>query len=99
MACSSQHITYLCYPPDVLVPVFLGEAQILVEAEPNIVAVKSVCCESEMQKVLLERGCDGGFSGCGEAGKPDGEALLLAEAVALSAGERWVPCNVAELQC
>jgi hypothetical protein len=52
-----------------------------------------------MQEVLLKCGRDGRFAGRGKTGKPDGEALLFAEAVALSAGERWVPGDVAEVQC
>lgn len=46
--------------------------------------------------MLLEGSCDCGLSGCGEAGEPDGEAFLLAVGVALCAGERWVPGDVAE---
>jgi hypothetical protein len=45
--------------------------------------------------VLLERSRDGRLSGCREAGKPDGEALLLAGCVALCAREGRVPGDVA----
>jgi hypothetical protein len=48
--------THLCYPPDVLVSVFLCKAEVLVEAEAHIVAIKAVCCESKMEEVLL-KGC------------------------------------------
>lgn len=46
--------------------------------------------------MLLERGRDCGLAGCGEAGKPYREAFLLAEAIALSARERWVPGDIAK---
>ena len=104
LATSSSHVnlhvvTYLCYPPNVLIPVLLGEAQVFVEAEAHIVAVETVRSESKVQKMLLKSCRNGGFAGCGEAGKPDGEALLLAESVALSTGKRWVPGNVAGEKC
>jgi hypothetical protein len=92
-------LTYLCYPPDVLVPVLLGEAQVFVQAEAHVVAVETVGGIAQVEQVLLERGCDCGLAGGGEAGEPDGEAFLLAETVALSAGQRWVPCDVAGAQC
>tara|TARA_R110002003_G_scaffold198_25_gene15618 strand:- start:26891 stop:27175 length:285 start_codon:yes stop_codon:yes gene_type:complete len=91
-------VTYLCYPPDVLVPVLLAETKVFVEPEAHVVAIETVRGVSEMQEMLLEGCCDGRFAGCGKAGEPDGEALLFAEFVALSAGERRVPCNVAEAQ-
>jgi hypothetical protein len=84
----------LCYPPDVLVPVLLGEAQVLVEPEAHVVAVEAVRGVSEVQEVLLERGCDGGFARGGQAREPDCEALLLAVLVALGAGEGRVPGDV-----
>jgi hypothetical protein len=93
------YATYLCYPPDVLISVLLTEAQVLVQAETHIVAVEAVRGESEMEKVLLECGCDGRFAGCGKTGKPDGEALLFTETVALGARERWVPCDVTAIEC
>ena len=46
--------THLCYPPNVLIPVLLREAQVLIEAEADIVAVEPVRREAEMQQVLLE---------------------------------------------
>lgn len=90
---------HLSYPADVLVPVLLAEAQVLVEPEAHIVAVEAVRGESQVQEMLLERGCDGRLARGGEAGEPDSEALLLAETVALSAGEGRVPGDVAEETC
>lgn len=49
-----------------------------------------------MEEVLLEGGGDGGFARGGQAGEPDGEALLLAEGLALGAGEGRVPGDVAK---
>jgi len=102
IACSSllrRHHTYLRYPPNILIPVLLGEAQILVEAEAHIIAVKTVRSVSKVQKVLLERCRDGGFARRREAGEPDGEAFLLAVAIALGAREGRVPCDVAGVVC
>lgn len=87
--------THLCYPADVLIAVLLGEAKVLVQPKAYIVAVETVCAVPEVQEVLLEGCCDGGFARCRETGEPDCEALLLAECVALSARERGVPCDVA----
>lgn len=56
--------TYFCYPPDVLIPVFLCESKIFVQAEAHVVAIETVGCESEVEQVLLERGRDCGLSGC-----------------------------------
>lgn len=80
---------------DVLVAVLLGETQVLVQAEANIVAVEAVGGEPEVQQVLLEGGGDGGLARCRQAGEPDGEALLLAEGLALGAREGRVPGDVA----
>lgn len=87
--------TYLSYPPDILIAILLRKPQILVQSESHIVAVETVRRETQVQKVLLERCGDGGFTGRGEAGEPDCEAGLLAEFVALAAREGWVPCDVA----
>ena len=51
--------SHLCYPPDVLISALLVEAQVLVQAEAHIVAVQTVCCEPEVEQVLLERRGDG----------------------------------------
>lgn len=84
---------------DVLVAVALGEAEVLVEAEADVVAVEAVGGEAEVQEVLLESGGDGGLSRGGEAGEPDCEAALGAELVALAAGEGGVPGDVAGEDC
>lgn len=48
-----------------------------------------------MEKVLLEGGRDGGLAGSGETSQPKGEALLAIVAIALLAGETFVPGDVA----
>lgn len=53
---------------DVFVAVSLGEAQVLVEAEADVVAVEAVGGDAEVEEVLLEGCCDGGLAGCREAG-------------------------------
>lgn len=45
--------------------------------------------------MLLKGGRDSRFSRRGESGKPDCEATLLAEVIALGAREGGVPCDVA----
>lgn len=87
----------LCDAANVLVAVLFGKAQVLVQAEADIVAVEAVGGEAQVQKVLLEGGGDGGFSRGGQAGEPDGEALLLTVGFALGAREGRVPGDVAGL--
>ena len=48
-----------------------------------------------MKEVLFKSSRDGGLPRCGETSEPDCEATLLAECVALAAGERRVPGDVA----
>lgn len=86
---------YLSNAPDVLVPVLLAEAKVLVQSKADVVAIETVGSEAQMKQVLLKRSCDRRLSRRRETGKPDGEARLLAECVALSAREGRVPCNVA----
>ena len=91
----SRNRAHLCYPPDVLIPALLIEAQVFVEAEAHVVAIETVCCEAEVEQVLLKRSGDGRLARGGQASEPNGEAALLAECVALAAGERRVPGDVA----
>lgn len=85
----------LCYPADVLFSVFRREAQVLVQAEANIVAVKPVASEALLQQMLFECGCDRRLAGSRETGEPDRAAFLLAECAALLARKASVPGNVA----
>ena len=86
---------YLGDPSNVFIPVLLREAQVLVQAKSHIVAVQTVGCEAEVQKVLFECSGDGRLSGGAEAGEPDCKAALLAECVAFATREGWVPGDVA----
>jgi len=87
--------THLGDTSDVLVTVLLAKAQVLVQPEAHIVSVESVYSQTLLQEVLLESDGDGGLSGGGQTGEPEGETLLLAELIALGARERCVPCDVA----
>lgn len=90
----ARGITYLCNPSNVLVAILLRKPEVLVQSEAYIVAIKTVCCESEVKQVLLQSCCNGGFAGCGETCEPDREAALLAVCVALAAGQGRVPGDV-----
>lgn len=83
---------------DVLVAVLLGEAQVLVEPEADVVAVEAVGVDAELQQVLLEGCGDGGLARGRETGQPQGEAALAVELVALGAREGRVPGDVAVLR-
>lgn len=87
--------TYLADASYVLVAVLVGEAEVLVEAEAHVVAVKTVGGEPEVQEVLLERRGHRRLARGREAGEPQREALLLAQVVALGAREGRVPGDVA----
>lgn len=80
---------------DVLDAVLVGEAEVLVEAEADVVAVKAVGGQTEVQQVLLEGGRDGRLARRRQASEPEGEALLLAKLAALGPRKRRVPDNVA----
>ena len=47
-----------------------------------------------MEQVLFKGDGDGGFTAGGEAGEPEGEALLAAQRRALVVGEAVVPCDI-----
>ena len=90
-----KELGYFADSADVFVAVLLGEAEVLVQSESYVVAVKTVRGDAQVQEVLLESYCHGGLAGGGETGEPEGQAALLAELVALFAQERGVPCDVA----
>lgn len=70
---------HLGYTADVLFAIRGGEAEILVKAEADIVAVEAVGGVVVVEEVLLEGGGDGRFARGGEAGEPDGETFLMAK--------------------
>ena len=86
---------YLSYPANVLIPVLLREAKVLVQAEAHVVAVQPVRRHAQVQQVLLQRRGHRRLARRRQAREPDGEALLLAEALALLAREGGVPGDVA----
>jgi len=85
--------------PDVLLSVLGREAKILVQAEPDVIAIESVGLETKVEEVLLESNGDGGLARGRETSEPDGGTLLLAEVGALLTGETRVPCDVAVALC
>lgn len=84
--------------PDVLFAVLGREAQVFVQAEPNVVAVEAVGGQVVWfpQKGLLQGDGDGRFATCRQARQPDGQAGLTTErgTNAVSQGS-WMICNVA----
>jgi len=85
--------------PDVLLSVLGREAKILVQAEPDVIAIESVGLETKVEEVLLESNGDGGLARGRETSEPDGGTLLLAEVGTLLTGETRVPCDVAVALC
>lgn len=80
---------------DVLNAVLVAEAQVLVQAETDIVAIETVGSQAQVQEVLLQGGSNGRLARSGQTSEPEGEALLLAELGAILARQRRVPNNVA----
>lgn len=91
-------VTYLGNAADVLVAVLLREAQVLVQAEADIVAVEAVGGQADVEEVLLQRGRDRRLARGRQPREPDGEAPLAAQLVPLVARERRVPGDVAALR-
>lgn len=87
--------TYLRDTTNVLVTVLFREAEILVQAETDVVAVKTVGSDAQVQQMLLESGSDSRLARCRQTSEPEGQATLLAKLIALLARKRWVPGNVA----
>ena len=73
-------------PAGILVPALLVEAEVVVEAEADVVAVEAVGELLEVEEVLLERAADRGLAAGAEASEPDRRAALLQEADALLGG-------------
>lgn len=87
--------SYLCNSANVLVPVRLREAQILIQPKAHIVAIQTVRAHTKVQKVLLERRRNGRLSGRRETSEPDRVSALSAERLTLAAAEGLVPGDVA----
>ena len=54
--------TNLTDPPNVLISVLLTKPQILIQTKAHVIAIQTVCCETQVEEVLLKRCRDGGFS-------------------------------------
>ena len=67
---STMSFDYLGDAADVLDAVGIGEAQILVEAVADIVAVEQIGEMALRMELLLDQIGDGRFAGAGEAGEP-----------------------------
>ena len=73
---------------NVLVAISLAEAQVLVQAEADVVTVQAVGVDTTVtDQLVLQFHSDGRLARGGEAGQPDGETLLLAQLGALGTGE------------
>lgn len=94
-----EELGHLGDTADVLVAVGFGEAQVLVQAETDVVAVEAVGGETQVQEVLFQGGSNRGFARCGKAREPDGKPALGAQAEALGAREGGVPGYVAVRAC
>ena len=64
---------------DVLDPVGVGEAEVLVEAVADVVAVEQVGVAAERVQPLLDQVGDGRLAGAGQAGEPQHARLLALE--------------------
>ena len=92
---ASASAAYLGDATNVLVAVLLGESEILVQAEADVVAVESVGGQANVKQVLLKSRGDGRLARSRQSGKPNGEAALATELIALVPRERRVPCDIA----
>lgn len=80
---------------DVLLAVGLGEAQVPVQAEADVVAVEPVRGHAEVQQVLLERRRHRRLAARRQAREPEREALLAPVLGALAPRQGRVPGYVA----
>ena len=75
--------------------VFGGEAEVLVQAHADVVAIEAIGVLLLVKQHLLQDAGDGALAGGGEAGHPDGDALLIEELLPLLAGDgAFVPGDV-----
>ena len=70
---------------DVLGAVLGREAEVLVEAVADVVAVEDVGAHAALPEALLEVDRDGRFAGAGEAREPDGAGLVAVDLLAVVA--------------
>ena len=80
---------------DVLGAIFGREAEVLVDAEADVVAVEPVYEMAATVQHFFERDRDGALAAAGKAREPDRRALLLQELAALLAGHfAFVPGHI-----
>lgn len=92
-----KQLGHLGNAADVFVAVLFRKAQVLIEPEPDVVAVQPVRGQAQVQKVLLQRRCHRRLARRRQTCEPDCEAALAAQLVALAAGQAVVPGDVAVL--
>ena len=82
-------------PANVLDAVGVGEAEILVQPMPDVVAIEDVCMPPERDELLLHQVGDGRLARPGEAGEPEHAGLLTLQprTALLIHGER-LPVNI-----
>jgi hypothetical protein len=77
------------------VAVLGGEAQVLVEAHADVVAVEAVSLDAPLEQELLERHGHGGLARRRQAGHPHGAALVAHDLGAFFGGDvAFVPGDV-----
>lgn len=83
-------------PTDVLVAVLLGEAEVLVESEADVVTVETVGVDAPVsEELVFKLDGNGRFARGGETGEPNCEAALVAEFAAFAARQgAGVECDV-----
>src|SRR5690606_18523128 len=80
---------------DVLVAILGGKAQVLVDAEADVVAVEAVGDLAHLVQGAFQGHRDGALAAAGETGKPEGRGFLVEQAVAVGAGDlAVVPVDV-----
>lgn len=73
----SKQLGDLCYATDVFLAVLLAEAEIFVEAEPDVVSIKTIGSNATFgEEIVLKLDGNSGLAGGGKAGEPDGETTL-----------------------
>ena len=90
-----EQLGHLADAADVLLAVGGGEAQVLVQAVADVVAVEHVGQVAALDQGVLEGEGDGALARAAQAGEPDGRALLLEQLLAvLAADVAFVPGDV-----
>lgn len=81
-----KELRHLGDSSDVLVSVLLAEAQVLVQAESDVVTVESVALDVVLEQFSLERTSNSALSGGTQTCEPEGGPVLLDELFAFVMG-------------